>query len=234
MPLVHSASKKAIGENIAIESAAGKKHSQAVAIALDVARRARDNGGPLPSIPAPRAVQQVQQLQGLSGEAKIHTGPIHSIVAGRTDHLPVHVPSNSYVIPADIVSAFGEGNTNAGFKVLRRVFSGLPYGRSSAQPYGHRNGPYGGGSAPYNQAGGPYGAQIPGRAAGGSTGNDVKETHTVPVIVAGGEFTLTPEEVLKAGDGDMERGHRVLDDFVLQSRKKLIHTLKKLPGPKHD
>ena len=47
----------------------------------------------------------------------VHVGPIHSAVAGRTDHLPMHVPSGAYVLPADIVSAMGEGNTAAGFKV---------------------------------------------------------------------------------------------------------------------
>ena len=228
MPLVKSASKKAVGENIAIERHAGKPEKQAIAIALSVARRARDSGGPLPVVPAVRELQQVQQLRGLSHQTKIHTGPIHSTVAGRTDHLPVHVPSGSYVIPADIISAMGEGNTNAGFKVMRRVFGGLPYGRKSAQPYGHRGGPYGGGSAPYNQAGGPYGADLPGHAAGGSTSGEVK------VVVAGGEYTLTPQEVLKAGDGDMERGHRVLDDFVKQYRAHTIKTLQKLPGPRHD
>jgi hypothetical protein len=40
MPLVKSASKKAIGENIKREEKAGKKPKQAVAIALDVARKA--------------------------------------------------------------------------------------------------------------------------------------------------------------------------------------------------
>lgn len=53
---------------------------------------------------------------------KIHVGPIHSAVAGRTDHLPINVPSGAYVIPADIVSAIGEGNSMAGFKILNRVF----------------------------------------------------------------------------------------------------------------
>jgi len=40
MPLIKSASKKAIGENIKQEEKAGKKKSQAVAIALNVARKA--------------------------------------------------------------------------------------------------------------------------------------------------------------------------------------------------
>jgi len=40
MPLVKSKSRAAVGKNIKIEETAGKSHKQAVAIALDVARRA--------------------------------------------------------------------------------------------------------------------------------------------------------------------------------------------------
>lgn len=40
MPLIKSKSKKAIGENIKREESAGKPKNQAVAIALDVARKA--------------------------------------------------------------------------------------------------------------------------------------------------------------------------------------------------
>ena len=40
MPLVKSGSKKAIGENIKTEEEAGKKPKQAIAIALNVARKA--------------------------------------------------------------------------------------------------------------------------------------------------------------------------------------------------
>jgi hypothetical protein len=40
MPLIRSKSKKAIGKNIEKEMAAGKSYAQAVAIALDVARKA--------------------------------------------------------------------------------------------------------------------------------------------------------------------------------------------------
>jgi hypothetical protein len=32
------------------------------------------------------------------------------------------VPSGSYVIPADIISAMGEGNTMAGYKVANSIF----------------------------------------------------------------------------------------------------------------
>ena len=39
MPLIKSPSKKAIGQNIKTEMAAGKPRKQAIAIALDTARR---------------------------------------------------------------------------------------------------------------------------------------------------------------------------------------------------
>lgn len=43
MPLIKSGSKKSIGQNIKTEEAAGKKPKQAVAIALNVARKAGAN-----------------------------------------------------------------------------------------------------------------------------------------------------------------------------------------------
>jgi hypothetical protein len=158
----------------------------------------------------------------------LHTGPIHSSVAGRTDHLPMHVPSGSYVLPADIVSAMGEGNTMAGFKQVQRIFGGAPYGGGKG-PYGRptKGIPYGGGGIPYGQSGGPYGAKMPHRADGGRDAGG-----PVPIVAAGGEYVLAPHEVEWAGDGDMDAGHRALDDFVKRMRSKTVKTLQKLPGPK--
>lgn len=47
MPLIKSSSKKAVGENIKAEESAGKPRKQAIAIALDVQRRA-GGGKPKP------------------------------------------------------------------------------------------------------------------------------------------------------------------------------------------
>lgn len=52
-------------------------------------------------------------------------GGLLSPVPGRTDKLEISVPTNSYVLPADIVSALGEGNTLAGTQVLDDMFDGL-------------------------------------------------------------------------------------------------------------
>jgi len=175
---------------------------------------------------------------GLSGHAwgapepagdHLHTGPIHSPVAGRTDHLPMHVPSGSYVIPADIISAMGEGNTMAGFKHMRRMFGGSPYSGDTA-PYSGTSAPYGQSDSdqPYGASGGPYNEPLPGKAGGG------EHTGSVPIVAAGGEYVLSPKEVMVAGGGDLEAGHRVLDDFVKRMRAKTVETLKNLPGPKRD
>lgn len=162
---------------------------------------------------------------------KLHIGPIHSHVAGRTDHIPVHVPSGSYVLPADVVAAHGEHNTMAGFKVMRRLFGGVPYGGGQS-PYGQGEAPYGQGAGPYGQnpGGMPYGQ---GESQGGAA-SDGDEDEGVPVVVAGGEYVLSPDEVRREGHGDLDMGHRVLDAFVKRTRAESIKTLQKLPGPRRD
>jgi|SRR5579871_1148163 len=145
---------------------------------------------------------------------KLHTGPLHSSVAGRTDHLPSNVEESSYVLPADHVAHLGQDNTNAGFKVIKRMFEnahrrygGAPYGGSDAGPYGQGAMPYGG-----HAAGGPVSGHV-------------------PVAVAGGEYSLNPTEVRFAGMGDLDAGHRALDDWILRTRADHIKTLKGLKQP---
>lgn len=289
-------------------------------------------------------------------KVKVHKGPIHSSVAGRTDHLPMHVASGSYVIPADIISALGEGNSMAGFKVAQSIFSVRgPYDQpTGAMPYGGGDMPYGqpaprkraaggytsatgnptanaraaagdqrvianrqgaaqhggadtagrgylqgyqqqaaprtGGTGsfglpdpsrggissvfgvrgmtdlidgggigasgdrfvggpismaanvlginPYGSDGGNTGGQM---AASGATpytaratGGPVEDRDAVPIVAAGGEYVISPEEVTHIGGGSMEDGHKILDAFVKKMRKKTIRTLQSLPGPRKD
>ena len=117
----------------------------------------------------------------------VRTGSLRHDGPGRTDDLEISVPSESFVIPADVVSALGQGNTEAGLKLLERMFP----------------------SAPVKSAmGGP-----------------------VPIVAAGGEFIVGPDQVLRAGEGNMKRGHENLRKFVMVVRKKTIDTLTKLPNP---
>ena len=195
MPLTKGKSQNVISHNIEEMIHSGHPKDQAIAAALNTARESRAHGG---TLHLPRKF------------GKLHIGPIHSSVAGRTDHLPMHVPSGAYVIPADIVSGMGEGNTIAGFKHMRRMFGGIPYG---------------GGSLPYGASGGPYGEPLAGKVGGG-------EVEGVPIVAAGGEYVLSPAQVAEAGGGDIDMGHKVLDEFVKRMRTKIVKTMKSLPGPK--
>jgi hypothetical protein len=127
----------------------------------------------------------------------------------------MHVPSGSYVIPADVVSAHGEGNTTAGFRVMRRTFGGMPYGQ---------------GAGPYGKGGGPYDEPL----SRGGRAQDGGSDKGVPIVAAGGEYVLSPAQVRAVGHGDAELGTKIMDEFVVRSRKQHIKTLQRLPGPAKD
>lgn len=56
------------------------------------------------------------------GKHLAFSGLIDSAVPGRTDKHPMGVKPGSYVIPSDIVSSIGEGNTAAGAKAFTEMF----------------------------------------------------------------------------------------------------------------
>lgn len=250
MPLIQGSSRNAVSENIRRERSSGKGQRQAVAIALDVARRNRADGGQvanrtkkgdqdplgagiykgmnpvytrsLPprerpggdtvSVPAAADVSIAEKSRRAAG-GRVHTGPIASAVGGRTDHHAMSVPNGAYVLPADHVSSLGQGNTQAGMAILNRMFSTGPYGVSLPKITRGRGAPPA-----------PKPAKF---AKGGAAG-------PVPIMAAGGEYVLSPEQVASIGGGDVERGHKILDAWVVSNRKKHVKTLKKLPGPAKD
>ena len=194
MPLKKGSSQAVVSSNISELVKSDYPQKQAVAIALSESLKRRAAGGAsFFGNPSPMT-------------EKIHVGPIRSPVAGRTDHLPMHVHSGSYVIPADIISAMGEGNTEAGFKVANTIFTpmtdmtGLP--GEDAQ------------------------LGLPGKAEGGAI------APPVPIVAAGGEYVIHPKDVTRIGGGNIDLGHRELDSFVKMMRAKTVQTLRKLPGPR--
>ncbi|MCV9940902.1 hypothetical protein OIU35_31515 [Boseaceae bacterium BT-24-1] len=133
----------------------------------------------------PRALPEQSEQPGRD---PIMVGGLLTQVPGRTDLMEISVPADAYVLPADVVSALGEGNTLAGVKVLEDLFGAGQFEETDDRP-------------------------------------------PIPIIAAGGEFVVTPAQVLAAGGGDMEAGHDELDRFVKGVRAELVKTLKKLPGP---
>lgn len=139
-----------------------------------------------------------------------HAGMVTSPIAGRSDKIPMSVKSSSYVIPADIVSGIGQGNSLAGANALNRLLKMGPYGSAATSP----------------KTMAPRLPHMKGFAESGDVGNPTD------VIVSGGEFLIPPEKVAEIGDGDINHGHNVLDAMVKHIRQRTIKTLKKLPGPK--
>jgi hypothetical protein len=80
---------------------AGRPYDQALAIALKKA-----------GVKPKRAV----------GGRVAHAGALKGSTPGRADALSVSVPDGAYIIPADVVSALGDGNTASGFEHLARMF----------------------------------------------------------------------------------------------------------------
>ena len=156
--------------------------------------------------------------------APCHHGIINMAVGGRTDHIPMNVLEGSYVLPADIVSGLGEGNTLAGTKIINSMFHTGPYGTKvpsfSASPRFPAAPPH-----TYQRE-----AQSPPAAANGGR----IHRKPVPIIAAGGEYVIHPDVVAHLGDGDMDKGHEYLDHFVKYVRKETAKTLGSLPGPRRD
>jgi hypothetical protein len=216
---------------------AGPSPSKSTKLGLQIPRLGRAPGGPIPDSPD-----------------QPFTGPIVSSGAGRTDDVPMHVPSGAYVIPADIVSHMGEGNTFNGLKILQAMFTPKPFG-ATAGPWGvplgkgvmgkgvpmphpmpprPNFGPTGSVSpTPAGPAGpGPMPQRTPdplGRIKHGGTVHGA--VPATPIAASGGEFVIPPAEVKRRGGGNLARGHQILDAFVKEMRKQHIATLQKLPGP---
>jgi hypothetical protein len=144
-----------------------------------------------------------------------HVGPINSIVPGRTDRINAHVPSGAYVIPASVISHWGQSNSNAGMAVAHRMFGSGPLG------------------TPLPKMGRGMGLPKPPKPfasdRGGARGDHIGAP--TPVILAGGEYVVAPSRVAEIGHGSLEDGHRVLDEMVKRVHKKHAKEIARLPPP---
>ena len=181
----------------------------------------------LPNAPEERRGGPIHGPHMAAGGTPCHSGIINMAVGGRTDHIPMNVLEGSYVLPADIVSGLGEGNTMAGSKVLDAMMKTGPAGVKLPSFRASPRFPEPTYTAPRQN---PY--EPPKVAARG--GKMESNLRPVPIVAAGGEYVVSPDVVTALGNGDMNKGHEYLDNFVKYVRSHLVKTLSKLPGPRRD
>ncbi len=145
-------------------------------------------------------------MLGLGGQSPINSGLLGSKTAGRTDRLPSMVSPGSHIIPADVVSGIGQGNSLAGGHILDNVFAH------------HLHSMFRHNLTPQDKL------HVKGLAKGGKTKH-------MPVILAGGEYHVSPEIVKAIGEGNEDKGHKALDKMIHNVRQHTIKTLKTLPKP---
>ena len=239
MPLTPGKSQATISSNISEMVHAGHPQNQAVAAALSEARRSRakhsQQGRALP-------------LQGSPGEGageNVYAGPLHSEVPGRTDKINLAVKPGSYVIPADVTSIIGQGNTLAGSAVLKAWFGHEGLTGKVKPAEGH--------PSPKKEEltqvrpGRLYqmtGTNIPGpggmtsqeqhhmfQEGGDAPPSDPRTDGKADVVVAGGEYILSPDRI-QSMFGDLTHGHRSLDEMVHEVRRREVKRLQNAPPPK--
>lgn len=130
MPLQKSASRDAISSNIREMQNSGHSHAQSVAASLhtaDMARRSHLAGGGL-SMPSPSFSDRGAARELQMGDTFHPGGLFTGGAGGRTDQLPRAVAADSFVIPADVISGIGQGDTMAGSKIMDGILSSGPFG----------------------------------------------------------------------------------------------------------
>lgn len=157
------------------------------------------------------------------------SGFLHGSSPGRADSVLTTAPGGAYVLPSEVLSGLGEGNSLAGARIADAMFSSGPHG--IGLPRGGRGmGPPRPPPAFREQAsdGGPI-KLFKGGAGGAKNGTDVALSH--------GEFVISPEwceafgrgkDKTMAPDVARKRAHRVLDKWVVHWLKEHAKTLVKL------
>jgi hypothetical protein len=246
MPLSSGSSREVISSNIREMMASGHPQRQAVAAALSNARRhPHALGGEVDPIDlAAHVARQPFQMGGeqipwtVRQEARELERPSYGFMmgsgGGRTDKNNVTVGAGAYVLPADIISGLGEGNSMFGAAVTDRIFRSLPYGIQPQAASRHGMGiprP----PAPFRET------PAPTLAKGGEAEGD----EHVPIAAADGEIILSPEQVYALGMSYLPPGkhlshaaimahaHDILDAFVKHVRGQNIKDQQELPGPQN-
>lgn len=252
MPLEHGSSRSVVSNNIRelhegktyahTASKFGKQRAnkQAIAIALNQARKNRQSGGGFNMAKAPHiGLTGPAAYPARSMERSMMRGALLTPTLGRADAHRTFVPSGSYVIPADVVSGRGQGNTIAGAAILHNMFGmGGPFNAGKSGPYG--------GMAPKLKIGKPPKMLKPPKmmtlaSGGGKEGPEGSLGEPVPVNLSGGEVVVPPEALIvtfrhlfPGKNYSLKQIHTMMDQWVLDERAKHRKTLGKLPPPAKD
>lgn len=242
MPLKSGSSKSIISSNIREMINAGHNKDQAIAASLHNAHKSR-----------------IHRADGGSIDEGSDTGPLLGTTDGRDDSINTSVDDGTHILPADFVSALGDGNTNAGADKLNQMFPNSSGNGSGSS--GNGNGKATGAGKIKASIKPPAAPKIksmkimqqpslriphlPGMtkqphppsiknimsgkssmAKGGIVNKKVK------VALSDGEFRVHPLDVQHiAGHGDMERGHKALNAWILHVRHMDIERRKHLQPP---
>lgn len=143
----------------------------------------------------------------------VPAGLIHGPSGGRADAVPMMLAPHSHVIPADVVSGWGQGNTSAGAGNLQHALSTGPFGTS----------------LPKVPVRGPKmtAPRLPHLASGGVP----KEQGGIHTLVSDGELIVPPHDVHRIGHGDFKAGHDWLDRMIVDSRRQITRHQRSLPPP---
>lgn len=157
---------------------------------------------------------------------------IHSPVPGRVDRIPMRARPGSFVLPADVVSGLGQGNTYAGAKMWGQALSHSvgPAGVTNTMKARSFHAP----SMPsFGRAMGRTGGANKGFQRGGMM-MPIDNDEYVPIVTSGGEMLIDPEIVEVMGrnqGGDADAGKKILINSVMQVRKQVAEHHKRLPRP---
>jgi hypothetical protein len=150
-----------------------------------------------------------------------HSGFIPGTGGGRADTVPMGVKRQSYVVPSDVVSGLGGGNSAAGAAALNKLFGQGPYGAAIPKI----------GRAPKPSFIKPAKTAKSIRQRFADGGMEEAEGPVADIVASHGEYVLSPAALI-AKFGDVDKAHDILDAFVKHVRAKTIKKLKSLPGPK--
>lgn len=53
-------------------------------------------------------------------------------------------------------------------------------------------------------------------------------------MLSDGEFVIPPEQVAEIGNGDVQAGHDIIDEWIMSERQNAIKTIAALPPPATD